>query len=171
MTYAPTGSGVVEIASEGKDHQNFTLGLCTTGAGKKLILMIIFTGKMQPLETQPQDVVVVDAHGVKKTVKAFVAFTSSHYNNEFCYAEYIQSCIAPNFPQHDCCDDQGCKSIFFLHDDASLHWTQRVTEELEKIRGVANLKVPDTRHVQPNDYNINKNVEKSIKQKPSRGTF
>jgi hypothetical protein len=47
VTFAPVASGDASIPSEGKCHQNFTLGLCTTAAGDKLIPMFIFTGAIQ----------------------------------------------------------------------------------------------------------------------------
>jgi hypothetical protein len=90
---------------------------------------------------------------------ALVSFTNLH---QWLCAEYFNSCIAPNLPTHDCCDDPECMSTMFLHDDALMHWTQEVKQAIETHRGVKNLKVPNTKYVQPNDYNINKQMEVPI---------
>jgi hypothetical protein len=162
VTFAPVASGDASIPSEGKGHQNFTLGLCTTAAGDKLIPMFIFTGAMQLCDGPLVEIEINDGYGGKTMATAFVSFTSSHYNNQWLYVEYFNSCIAPNFPTHDCCDDPECMSTLFLHDDAPMHWTQEVKQAIESHRGVKNLKVPNTKYVQPNDYNINKQMEAFI---------
>jgi hypothetical protein len=40
-----------------------------------------------------------------------------------------------------------------------------VQRALESVKGLANFLVPRMRHVQTNDYNINKLVEKVIREK------
>jgi hypothetical protein len=53
-------------------------------------------------------------------------------------------------------------STLFLHDDALMHWTQEVKQAIETHRSVTNLKVPNTKYIEPNDYNINKQMDASI---------
>jgi hypothetical protein len=76
VNFAPVASVDASIPSKGKGHQNFTLGLCTTAVGDKLISMFIFTGAMQLCDGPLMEIETNDGYAGKTMATAFVSFTS-----------------------------------------------------------------------------------------------
>ena len=142
---------------QGISHKHYTVGLTSTPLDM-LIPMIVFEGSMQP--TQNLQDVVVSIKGKTTKVKVFVVHNSTHTNNQFAYKEYLRACIIPNLPVHDCaCSNPECKSTLFMDDSAWLHQTAMINEVWGKHPHVLHLVVPgrETKHIAPNDDNINKN--------------
>ena len=146
------GADPPSVPGEGTFRAHHTIGLTSVSSGRMEIPLIIFTGQMQPMQTI-QEVTIQTRDGKTLKVKVFVAHTTTHTNNQYIYKEYLKTCIAPNFPTHDCpCGDPLCKSILFIDDDAKLHHTDLLKHFWEGQPHVQNLMVPpkETKHAQPN---------------------
>jgi hypothetical protein len=129
-----TGAEAPSMPGEGIWRNHYTVVLTSAPSGHMDIPAIVFGGKMQPAQTI-QTVKIVNRDGLSVEVKVFVAHNTTHKNNQFVHTEYLKSAIIPNLPKHDCpCNNDECKSIALLQDDAKCHTTHFVqTEVYDKL--------------------------------------
>jgi hypothetical protein len=130
----------------GKAMQNFTIGVCTGADGSMKAPLCILQNFMQPGGGVVQEVCFKNACGEEVTMKCLwltLIRTST--------TKWLKACFFADLPKHDCCDDSLCKTVLFLDDRASLHWTTHV-QDIFKDHGphVERLEVPETGILQPN---------------------